>query len=104
MNTYVFLPLLGLNAFPVLFDAFSFPCSDVFMAVFFFFVACAGASSTFDNFRLRAVVVEGRGELGLLRLLRVLDVDARVIGMGSGLFSSVVSRGSERKDEGHSQP
>jgi hypothetical protein len=84
------LPLLGLVSFPFLFDAFPFSCSDIFVAVFFFFLACAGSSSTFEFFLFRPVVVEGRGEMGLLRPLRVLEVDARVVGIAGGLFSSVL--------------
>ena len=90
MNMHSFLPLLGFDSFLVLFNAFPFPCSDVFIVVFIFFFACAGPSSTFKIFRLQPVVVEGTGELGLLRPLRVLEVDAQVIGIAGGLFSSVL--------------
>jgi len=90
LNTYVFLPLLGLVSFPFLFDAFPFPCLDIFVVVFFFFLACSGSLSTFEFFLFRPVVVEGRGEMGLLQPLRVLEVDARVVGIAGGLFSSVL--------------
>ena len=46
----------------------------------------------------------GRGELSRLRPLRVLEIDARVVGMAGGSFSSYVSvdevEGSGRKDSG----
>jgi len=87
LNMYIFL---GLVSFPFLFDAFPFPCLDIFIAVFFFFLACSGSSSTFEFFLFWPVVVEGRGEMGLLRPLRVLEIDAQVVGIAGGLFSSML--------------
>ena len=90
-NTHDFLPFLGFNSFSIFFNAFPFPFSDVFVEVFFFFFACAGSLSTFDSFRLRAIVVEGRGELSRLRPLWVLEIDEWVVGMTGGSFSSYIS-------------
>lgn len=83
IDTHVFLPLLGFFSFPFPLFPFRSSFSVDLSVVFFFFLALAASSSTVEMARLRperfVLAVEGEGDRGLP--LRVLDEEARVVGM-----------------------